>query len=607
MVSAFETSGWAREEAERLATLIDVFLQLPAPPDPHRVFPDYTRLRDRLAHAVEKNGPEEIELRFLELYTHVHMNEAPYSRSERRRMDAAGGYWNHAGGLSPILKAGPWIDAGTVSADFGAGNGLQGLLLQVLYPHARTVQIEISARMKDIGEGLREWLGVPGDRVEWAVDDVLDVPAVGYSFIYMYRPVRPDGPGREFYTRFAREVESETEPPVIFSIADCLRDFLSDRYEVFHGDGHLTCFRARPDPAGPVDAGNSLKPSRQRTQLTMKAIGLTKYLPITDNASLVDVELPKPEAEGHDLLVSVRAISVNPVDVKVRAPKDGVEDPPRVLGWDAAGVVEAIGPDVTLFAPGDEVFYAGSITRPGTNSELHLVDERIVGSKPKSLSFAEAAALPLTSITAWEALFDRMGISRDGSAAGQSLLVLGGAGGVGSIAIQVAKQVARLNVIATASRNESRAWCLELGADHVVNHREDIPAQLQAIGSGQVDYVLCLNDTDGHWNTMSEVVAPQGHICSIVETSAPVDIRPLMKKSATFSWELMFTRSMFGTPDMIEQHDLLNEVATLVDAGKVRTTSAEVIGPINAANLRRAHAQVETGRTIGKVVLESWS
>ena len=339
----------------------------------------------------------------------------------------------------------------------------------------------------------------------------------------------------------------------------------------------------------------------------MKAVGLTRYLPISDKASLIDLELPKPETAGHDLLVAVKAISVNPVDTKVRAPKEGVEDPPRVLGWDAAGVVEAVGPDVTLFAPGDEVFYAGSITRPGTNSEFHLVDERIVGTKPKSSSFAEAAALPLTSITAWEALFDRMGISRDGSTAGKSLLVLGGAGGVGSIAIQIAKKVAKLEIVATASRGESRAWCLELGADHVVNHRENIPAQLEAIGFEQVDYVLCLNDTDGHWNTMMQVVAPQGHICSIVETTAPVDIRPLQAKSASFSWELMYTRSMFGTADMIEQHRLLNEISSLVDAGELRTTSAEVMGSIDASNLRRAHAQIETGRTIGKIILEDWS
>jgi hypothetical protein len=242
LATAFEASGWAREEARRLTVLIDLFLRLPEPPG----FPDFSRLRDRLGRAVEEDDPEDIEPSLLELYAHLHMNEAPYSRSERRRMDAAGGYWNHAGGLSPILKAAPWIDGDTLSADFGAGNGLQGLLLQVLYPHARTVQIEISAHMKDIGEALGEWLGVPPHRVEWVIEDVSNVPATGYGFIYLYRPVRPEGPGREFYTRFAREVEAETEPPIIFSIADCLRDFLSDRYEVFYGDGHLTCFRAGP-------------------------------------------------------------------------------------------------------------------------------------------------------------------------------------------------------------------------------------------------------------------------------------------------------------------------------------------------------------------------
>jgi hypothetical protein len=246
LTEGFAESGWDGGEAARLARLIGLFLELPGPPDPAGSFPDHARLRDHLAAAgCEGGAADEIEERFLDLYAHLHMNQAPYSDDERSRMAAAGGYWNHAGGLSPILKAKPWLNPDTVSADFGAGNGLQGLLLQVLYPHAKTVQIEISARMAEIGEGLREWLGVPSDRVEWIVDDILDVPATGYGFIYLYRPVRPEGPGRDFYARFAREVESEDRPPVIFSIADCLRDFLTDRYEVFYGDGHLTCFKPR--------------------------------------------------------------------------------------------------------------------------------------------------------------------------------------------------------------------------------------------------------------------------------------------------------------------------------------------------------------------------
>lgn len=338
----------------------------------------------------------------------------------------------------------------------------------------------------------------------------------------------------------------------------------------------------------------------------MKAIGLRKYLPIDDEESLIDFEIDQPVPEGRDLLVHVRAIAVNPVDAKVRAPRKAEEDPPRILGWDAAGVVEGVGPDVTLFAPGDEVFYAGSITRPGANSEFHLVDERIVGRKPSSRTFAEAAALPLTSITAWEALFDRMGVSPSGADAGKRLLVLGGAGGVGSIAIQLAKQVAGLTVVATASRPESKSWCIDLGADHVVNHREDIPSQLAALGLEAVEFVLCLNSTDQHWEAMAAVVAPQGQICSIVETGEPVDISLLMGKSATFSWELMFTRPMFETADMAEQHVLLNEVSRLVDADVLRTTLGEVIRPISAANLRQAHAQIESGRTVGKIVLEGW-
>ena len=232
-------------EADRLARLVLRFLILPSPPDSEEHFPRFGELQNKLEAATLRSTGEEIEDAFLELYTHLHMNEAPYTSDERRQMDEAGGYWNHAGGLSPILKAAPWIKPGTVSADFGAGNGLQGLLLQLLYPHHKIVQIEISSRMKDIGDGLREWLGVSADRVDWIIDDVLNVSAAGYDFIYLYRPVRPEGAGRDFYTRFAREVEAEENPPVIFSIADCLRDFLSERYEVFYGDGHLTCFKPR--------------------------------------------------------------------------------------------------------------------------------------------------------------------------------------------------------------------------------------------------------------------------------------------------------------------------------------------------------------------------
>lgn len=338
----------------------------------------------------------------------------------------------------------------------------------------------------------------------------------------------------------------------------------------------------------------------------MKAVGLTRYLPIDDPQSLVDVDIATPVPEGRDLLVKVAAISVNPVDAKVRAPKDKIEPATRVLGWDAAGTVAAVGPDVTLFKVGDPVFYAGSITRPGANSEFHLVDERIVGHKPASLDFAQAAALPLTAITAWEALFDRLGVSPQGEHAGRSVLVIGGAGGVGSIGIQLAKTLAGLTVIATASRPESAAWCRELGADHTIDHHGDMPAQLRQLGFAEVDYILCFNDTDRHFAAMATAIAPQGKICSIVENSGPLAVGDLKSKSATFVWEFMFTRSMFGTPDMIEQYLLLNEVARLVDAGRLRTTLGENLGRIDAANLRRAHAMLESGRTIGKLVLEGF-
>ncbi|OKP76534.1 NADPH:quinone reductase [Paenibacillus helianthi] len=342
------------------------------------------------------------------------------------------------------------------------------------------------------------------------------------------------------------------------------------------------------------------------TKETMKAVGLYKYLPIENPESLIDVEVDKPSPTGRDLLVRVQAVSVNPVDYKVRSPKNREESVPKVLGWDVAGVVEQVGPESTLFRPGDEVYYAGSIIRPGGNSEFHLVDERIVGVKPSTLDFAQAAALPLTSITAWESLYDRLGVSLNkADNAGKTLLIIGAAGGVGSIAIQLAKN-SGLTVIGTASRPESVSWAKALGADHIINHFEAFVPQLKAAGFDQVDYVLCLNSTGKHWANMAEAIAPQGKICSIVETEELLNLTLLKNKSVTFAWELMFTRSTYQTPDMIEQHKLLNEVARLVDAGVIRTTTNETLRPINAENLRKAHAMLETERTVGKVVLEGF-
>jgi zinc-binding alcohol dehydrogenase family protein len=339
----------------------------------------------------------------------------------------------------------------------------------------------------------------------------------------------------------------------------------------------------------------------------MKAVGLHHYLPISDKNSLLDVDLKTPHADGRDLLVAVKAVSVNPVDTKVRAPKDTVEKRAKVLGWDAAGEVVAIGPDVQGFRVGDRVYYAGDITRPGSNSEFQLVDERIVGYTPKTLSDPEAAALPLTSITAWEGLFDRLGISKDGKDRGKTILIIGGAGGVGSIAIQLAKKVAGLRVIATASRPESSDWVRQLGADLVINHRKPLDQELKDAGEPLVDFIFCLNATDSHFKAMAEAIAPQGHICSIVETPKPVNLDLLKVKSATFSWEFMFTRSMFQTLDMIEQQHLLNKIAGLIDKGEIKTTLNEVIRPINASNLRAAHEKIERGSAIGKLVLADWS
>ena len=338
----------------------------------------------------------------------------------------------------------------------------------------------------------------------------------------------------------------------------------------------------------------------------MKAVGLTQYLPIDNENSLLDVAIPKPTAKGKDLLVEVKAISVNPVDTKIRAPQDKVESEPRILGWDAAGIVVEVGEEVTEFKPGDEVYYAGDITRPGSNSEFQLIDERIVGRKPQNLDFAQAAAFPLTSITAWEALFDRLNIDKTGADAGKSILIINGAGGVGSIAIQLAKKLAKLNVIATASRPETIAWCQKLGADQIVNHRNNLAVEIEKIGYKNVDYILCLNDTDGHWPAMTNAIAPQGKICSIVENKHTLDMNILKSKSATFVWEFMFTRSMYQTEDMAEQSKLLNELSKLIENGVIVTTCNDVVKPINALNLRNVHQHLEKGRAIGKIVLAEW-
>ncbi|ALN90322.1 zinc-binding alcohol dehydrogenase family protein [Lysobacter gummosus] len=338
----------------------------------------------------------------------------------------------------------------------------------------------------------------------------------------------------------------------------------------------------------------------------MKAVALTRYLPIDDPQSLVDVELPAPTAGGHDLLVRVEAISVNPVDTKVRSPKPQVEAQPRVLGFDAAGIVEAVGEDVTRFKVGDRVYYAGDITRPGTNSELHLVDERIVGAAPASLSAAQAAALPLTAITAWELLFQRMPFDADNGGRGKSLLIIAGAGGVGSIAIQIAKR-AGFSVIATASRSESVEWCRQMGADHVIDHRQPLAPQLKALGFEQIDAALNLADTDRYWETLGEVLAPQGHVGLIVEPSGALKIGdPYKAKCIGIHWEMMFSRPRFKTPDMVEQGKILDRVAQLIDAGELKGTHTETLGKIDAANMRETHRRLESGTTIGKLVLAGW-
>ena len=336
----------------------------------------------------------------------------------------------------------------------------------------------------------------------------------------------------------------------------------------------------------------------------MKAVGYHHNLPIDDPRALEDLELPAPQPGPRDLLVRVKAVSVNPVDTKVRRNTAPPAGQAKVLGWDAVGIVEAVGPQAQGFAVGDRVWYAGSITRPGANSELHAVDARIVSKAPASLADAQAAALPLTAITAWELLFDRLRVPQGGGA-GQTLLVVGGAGGVGSILIQLARQLTQLRIVATASRPESREWCLALGAHAVIDHSQPLADALKAAGLGQVDYVASLTQTPRHYAQIVEGLKPQGAL-GVIDDMKGLEVDLLKTKALSLHWELMFTRPMFETPDMGEQGRLLAQVAALVDAGRVRTTANAAFGRITAANLARAHALVESGKAVGKIVLEGF-
>jgi zinc-binding alcohol dehydrogenase family protein len=337
----------------------------------------------------------------------------------------------------------------------------------------------------------------------------------------------------------------------------------------------------------------------------MKAIGYVQSLPPSDPKSLFDFDAPKPTPGPHDLLVAVRAVSVNPVDTKVRMRAQGTEAAPKILGYDCAGVVESVGSEVKHFKPGDEVFYAGAITRPGTNSEFHLVDWRIAAHKPRSLSMAEAAALPLTSITAWELLFDRLRVPLGKPHRAGTLLVVGASGGVGSILVQLARRLTGLTIIGTASRPESQQWVLKNGAHHVVDHSRKLSDEVRKLGIQHAEYIIGVTHTDEHFDEIVELIAPQGAF-ALIDDPALIDVRKFKTKSASWHWESMFTRSTFQTPDMIEQHRILEQISTLVDEGLIRTTLAQSAGRITAENLRKAHAAIETHKSIGKIVLEGF-
>lgn len=338
----------------------------------------------------------------------------------------------------------------------------------------------------------------------------------------------------------------------------------------------------------------------------MKAVGYQQPGAIDRADALIDIEIARPVPTGRDLLVEVQAIAVNPVDTKVRRSAAPPEGEYKVLGYDAVGIVRETGPDATLFRPGDAVWYAGAIDRAGSNAEFQLVDERLVGRKPASLSPADAAALPLTGITAWELLFDRLKVPLAGEGRPGTLLIVGAAGGVGSILIQLARQRTGLTVVGTASRPESRAWALQLGAHHVIDHRQPFAPQIDALGVPPVDYAISLTHTDQHFAQLVEALAPQGKL-ALIDDPEPIDVRLMKRKSLSLHWELMFTRSLFHTDDMDAQHRLLNAIADLVDQGAIRSTVQANLGPICAANLRQAHALLESGKSVGKIVLEGFA
>jgi zinc-binding alcohol dehydrogenase family protein len=337
----------------------------------------------------------------------------------------------------------------------------------------------------------------------------------------------------------------------------------------------------------------------------MKAVGYKNAGPIDRADSLVDIEIEKPSVKGRDLLVEVKAISVNPVDAKVRKGASSEDGAWKILGWDVSGKVVETGSEVKRFRPGDEVFYSGSIARPGGDSEFHRVDERIVGHKPRSLNNTEAAALPLTTITAWEMLFDRLDIRKPVSGAANAILIVGGSGGVGSIAIQLVRALTDVTVVATASRAETREWVKALGAHHVIDHRKPLAGEIAALKIGAPAFVFSTTETARHLSEIVALIAPQGRF-GLIDDPDVLDVVGFKRKVVSTHWEFMFARPLFGTVDMDEQGKLLDEVARLVDAGKIRTTATETLSPINAANLKRAHATIESGKARGKIVLEGF-